>query len=146
MVMILIFIVLIIIIGFNLIRKFLGVFDIIISFIISSINGSDGSSSHSGSCSSGSSSDDNNLSSIQLLDSCDTPPPSPSSPIHSTTTTTTDAITLYTINIMTTHNAMNSHTSQYIWYRKLFIWFSSYSYVNTYSNIVTTSGRPNSPD
>ena len=37
----------------------------------------------------------------------------------------------YNLNLLANYKAMDKHKSQFVWYRKLFLIFSRYSYMNT---------------
>lgn len=75
----------------NIIRKFIGVFDIFLSFIL-----------------------------LSIRDSC----------CHFNRSN--DVIVVCNFNAAETYLAMSEHASQFVWYRKLFVIFSSYTYVNTF--------------
>jgi len=44
-------------------------------------------------------------------------------------------VTIFTPNPLSTWRAMKSHQTQFVWYRKLFVVFSRYNYVNTLSKL-----------
>lgn len=45
----------------------------------------------------------------------------------------TSTVLMYNLNVFTIFKAMWCHKSQFVWYRALFILFSRYTYVNTFS-------------
>lgn len=47
----------------------------------------------------------------------------------------TGAFIAINLNILKSYVAMSKHRSQFVWYRKLFVLFSRYSYVNTFRKL-----------